>query len=115
MGSETVRCMKLEKMPAGRVVLLVIDNDFYRIAARYLAEKFPQLKVIVERRISRRSLLQRRIRQRGFVHVVGQLAFMFYAGLLARISRNRIRKILEEHRLEAKLARSRAADPSAVR
>jgi hypothetical protein len=88
-------------MPVGRVALLVIDNDFCRIVACYLAEKFPDLTVIIERRISRRLLLQRRIKRRGLAHVVGQVAFMFYAGLLARLSRNRIRQILEEHRLES--------------
>jgi folate-dependent phosphoribosylglycinamide formyltransferase PurN len=87
-------------MPTGQVALLVIDGDLCRIAAHSLAKRFPDLKIIVERHISRRELLRRRIARLGLVHVAGQLAFMLIARILRLASGRRIAEILDDARLE---------------
>jgi folate-dependent phosphoribosylglycinamide formyltransferase PurN len=87
-------------MSSGQVALLVIDNDLCRIAARSLAAKFPGLHVIVERRISRRLLLRRRLARFGVLRVFGQLAFMSFARVLRWASRRRIAEILRLAHLE---------------
>jgi folate-dependent phosphoribosylglycinamide formyltransferase PurN len=79
---------------------LVIDSDLCRIAARSLAKRFPDLKIVVERHISRGLLLRRRIARLGLVQVAGQLAFMSVARLLQTTSRRRISHILQEADLE---------------
>jgi folate-dependent phosphoribosylglycinamide formyltransferase PurN len=87
-------------MPTGQVVLLVIDSDLCRMAARSLAGRFPGLKIVVERHVSRGLLLRRRIARLGLVHVAGQLAFMSLARVLQLASRRRIAAILDDARLE---------------
>jgi hypothetical protein len=86
-------------MPTGQVALLVIDSDLCRIAARSLAKRFPDLKIIVERHISRRILLRRRIARLGLLHVAGQLAFMSVARILRLASGRRISEILDSAHL----------------
>jgi len=87
-------------MPTGQVVLLVIDSDLCRIAARSLAGRFGGLKIVVERHVSRGLLLRRRIARLGLVHVAGQLAFMSLARILQLASRRRIAAILDDAHLE---------------
>jgi folate-dependent phosphoribosylglycinamide formyltransferase PurN len=87
-------------MPTGQIALLVIDSDLCRIAARSLAMRFPDLKIIVESHISRRVLLRRRIARLGLVHVAGQLAFMSFARIQRLASGRRIAEILVHARLE---------------
>ena len=87
-------------MPTGQVVLLVIDSDICRMAARSLAGRFAGLKIVVERHVSRGLLLRRRIARLGLVHVVGQLAFMSLARILQLASRRRIAAILDDAHLE---------------
>jgi hypothetical protein len=87
-------------MPTGQVALLVIDSDLCRIAARSLAKRFPDLKIIVERHVSRRVLLHRRIARLGLVHVAGQLAFMSFARILRLASGRRIAEIIGHAGLE---------------
>jgi hypothetical protein len=82
-------------MPAGQVALLVIDSDLCRVAARSLAMRFPELKIIVERHVSRPLLLRRRIARLGLVHVAGQLAFMSFARILRWTSGRRVAEILD--------------------
>jgi folate-dependent phosphoribosylglycinamide formyltransferase PurN len=89
-------------MPRGQVALLVIENDLCRIAARSLAKRFPDLKIIVERHVSRGALLRRRIARLGLIHVAGQLAFMSLARILQVTSRRRIKEILDDAHLEAR-------------
>jgi hypothetical protein len=87
-------------MPTSQVVLLVIDSDLCRIAARNLASRFPDLKIVVEDHVSRGLLLRRRIARLGLVHVAGQLAFMSLARMLQLASRRRIAEILDNADLE---------------
>jgi methionyl-tRNA formyltransferase len=74
-------------------VLLTIDTDVGRIAAGRLGAAFPELKTIVEHRVSRTALLRRRIKRAGVLHVAGQLAFMLLAAVLHRTSGRRISEI----------------------
>jgi hypothetical protein len=83
-----------------QVVLLTSNNDLCRIATRFLAARFPGLSVVVESRVSRLSLLRRRIKRLGLVQVCGQLAFLLFAGLLRRASQQRIANIFDSFRLE---------------
>ena len=56
-------------MRTDRVVLLTCEGEPGRIAARYLAARFPAVTVIVEDPVPRALLLRRRIKRLGFVHV----------------------------------------------
>jgi folate-dependent phosphoribosylglycinamide formyltransferase PurN len=81
-------------VPAERVVLLTCDGESGRMAANYLAARFPELRVIVETPISRSELLRRRLRRLGAVRVAGQLAFMLFQRLQHAVSRRRIAVIV---------------------
>ena len=72
-------------MPTDRVVLLTSEGESGRVAARYLAARFPALTVIVETPVSRSLLLRRRIKRLGLVHVGGQLAFMLFQRIQQRL------------------------------
>jgi folate-dependent phosphoribosylglycinamide formyltransferase PurN len=84
-----------------RIVLLTVDTKIGRIAANYLAARFPNdLAVVVERRFSRFALLQRRIRRFGIVRVAGQLGFMGLQLVQNGWSRRRIAATLKQSQLE---------------
>ena len=80
-------------MNAERLVLLTIDTDLGRIAARRLAARFSGLQIIVEERVSRWSLLGARVKHLGLWRVVGQLAFLVVARGLIRLSQARVRAL----------------------
>src|SRR5262245_53822000 len=87
-------------MDTGKVVLLTCEDDAARMAARYLAARFPGLAVIIERNASRSLLLRRRLKRLGFVRVSGQLAFMAFQRMQRRVSRGRIAEIVRQAHLE---------------
>ena len=90
-------------MPAGDVVLLVIDNALCRIAARRLAARFPDLTIIVEQRVPPLKLIRSRIRRLGFVHTAGQIAFILYSRLIIRrAAAGRVAEIIAAAGLEAR-------------
>jgi folate-dependent phosphoribosylglycinamide formyltransferase PurN len=89
-------------MPAGEVVLLVVDNGLCRVAARSLATRFPQLKIIVEQRVSRLALVRGRIKRLGLAHTAGQLAFILFSRLLRAAAARRIAEIIAAAGLEAR-------------
>jgi folate-dependent phosphoribosylglycinamide formyltransferase PurN len=89
-------------MCTDKVVLLTCEGETGRIAARYLAARFPGLAMIVEREMPRSLLLRRRIRRLGIVHVGGQLAFMVFQRMQHRASEQRIAEILVEAKLDAR-------------
>jgi folate-dependent phosphoribosylglycinamide formyltransferase PurN len=89
-------------MPTDRVVLLTTEGESGRVAARYLAARFPALTVIVETPVSRSLLLRRRIRRLGLVHVGGQLAFMLFQRIQQRLSKSRITEIIRKADLDAR-------------
>jgi methionyl-tRNA formyltransferase len=77
-----------------RVVLLTSEGESGEIAARYLAARFDNLAVIVERPESRTTFLRRRLKRLGIVTVVGQIAFTLVQRLQQRLVRSRIQSIL---------------------
>jgi hypothetical protein len=92
-------------MPVGEVVLLVVDNALCRIAASNLAARFPDLKIIVEQHVPRRSLVRNRIRRFGLVHAAGQLAFIAFSRCLRRGAAGRIAEIIAAEGLEPRWPR----------
>ncbi len=89
-------------MPAGDVVLLVVDNSLCRIAAWRLAQRFPDLTIIVEQHVPRFQLIRGRIRRFGLFHTAGQLAFILYSRLVRRRAAGRIAEIVAASGLEAR-------------
>src|SRR6478735_2177640 len=89
-------------MPTDRVVLLTSEGESGRMAAHYLAARFPALTVIVEAPISRSLLLRRRIKRLGIVRVGGQLAFMFFQRMQQKLARSRIAEIIRGAKLDAR-------------
>jgi len=84
------------------MVLLTREGESGRVAARYLAARFPALAVIVENPVPRSLLLRRRIKRLGIVHVGGQLAFMMFQRIQQKASRWRIAEILREASLDVR-------------
>jgi folate-dependent phosphoribosylglycinamide formyltransferase PurN len=89
-------------MRADQVVLLTCEGEVGRIAAGYLAARFVGLPVIVESEVPRLTLLRRRIKRLGLIHVGGQLAFMVFQRLQRRASKRRIAKIVGQANLHAR-------------
>jgi len=87
-------------MPAGEVVLLVVDNALCRIAASRLAVAFPDLKIIVEQHVPRLVLVRGRIKRFGLAHAVGQFAFIVYSRIIRRAAAGRIAEIVAASGLE---------------
>ena len=88
-------------MPTARVVLLTCEGESGRIAARYLASRFPALAVIVENPVSRSLLLRQRLKRLGIARVGGQLAFMLFQRIQQKVAKPRIAEILRTADLEA--------------
>jgi folate-dependent phosphoribosylglycinamide formyltransferase PurN len=89
-------------MRTDRVVLLTCDGAPGRIAARYLAARFPALAVVVENPVSRLLLLRRRIGRLGFARVGGQLAFMLFQRMQQQAAKRRIAEIVSAAGLDAR-------------
>jgi folate-dependent phosphoribosylglycinamide formyltransferase PurN len=89
-------------MPAGDVVLLAVDNSLCRIAAWRLAQRFPDLTIIVEQHVPRFQLIRGRIRRFGLFHTAGQIAFILYSRLVRRRAAGRIAEIVAAAGLEAR-------------
>jgi hypothetical protein len=87
-------------MTTAPLVLLTIDTDIGRIAARRLAARFPGMAIVVEERVSRWSLLRARTKRLGAVHVAGQLAFMALNRVLIRLARPRVRALFARSALD---------------
>jgi len=87
-------------MSTDRAVLLTSEGETGRIAARYLAARFPALAVIVENPVPRSLLLRRRIKRLGIAHVGGQLAFMVLQRIQQKVSKRRIAEIVRERGLD---------------
>ena len=64
-----------------RVIVLTCEGEFGRIAANYLAPRFPGLVTIVDAPLSRFGLLRGRARRLGAAVAAGQAAFMAFQRL----------------------------------
>jgi folate-dependent phosphoribosylglycinamide formyltransferase PurN len=89
-------------MSADTVALLTAEGESGRIAAAYLAARFPLLAVIIENPVSRSLLLRRRMKRLGFGHVAGQLAFMVIQRIQQKASQPRIAEIIREASLDVR-------------
>ena len=81
-------------MDKRRVVLLTGEGDSGEIAARYLAQRFPDLAMLVEQPESRALFLRRRLKRLGLVTVAGQIAFMLFQRLQQRRAQSQIQSII---------------------
>ncbi len=80
--------------------MLATDCDSTRIVYHYLKDFFSIEKVIIERSIGRKEILKRRIKKLGYIKVAGQLFFqVLVTKALAIFSKNRIREIIQEKKL----------------
>lgn len=83
------------------IVLLACDCDTARAVFHALTREFGAVDVIVEDRVPRGQLLERRVRRLGWVAAAGQAAFAALAvPLLARWGRSRVSDIVNEHALD---------------
>lgn len=73
-----------------RVILLTCEGEFGRIAANYLAPRFPELVTVIDAPLSRLSLLGGRARRKGAAVATGQAAFMAFQRLQRVYSAARI-------------------------
>jgi folate-dependent phosphoribosylglycinamide formyltransferase PurN len=89
-------------MPAGGVVLLVVENSLCRLAAWRLAKRFPDLTIVVEQHVPRITLVRGRLRRFGLFHTAGQLAFIAYSRLIYRAAAGRIAQIIAASGLQAR-------------
>jgi len=85
----------------GRIVLLAGPGEATNIVYHYLAERFADVVVVMERPVSRITLARRRARRLGWATVAGQVAFITVVmPVLRRSSRRRVRDILTGSGLE---------------
>jgi Formyl transferase len=79
----------------GRIVLLAGPGVPTNIVYHYLAERFPDVVVVMEQPVSRVTLARRRARRLGWVTVLGQIAFITVGlPVLRRLSRARVAAIM---------------------
>jgi hypothetical protein len=74
-------------------ILLTCEGEFGRIAANYLAPRFPGLVTVIDAPLSRLSLLRGRARRKGATVAAGQAAFMAFQRLQRLYSGARIEAI----------------------
>jgi folate-dependent phosphoribosylglycinamide formyltransferase PurN len=82
------------------IALLTCEGESGRIAACYLARRFPELSVIVEQPISRTALLRRRVARLGVLRVAGQLLFMATQRAQEWLAQARIAEIKQQFHLD---------------
>jgi hypothetical protein len=76
-----------------RAILLTCEGEFGRIAANYLAPRYPGLVTVIDAPVSRLDLLRGRARRKGVSFAAGQAAFMAFQRLQRLCSGARIEAI----------------------
>lgn len=84
-----------------KIVILAGDNGITRLVFNELSSYLFIDKVIIERRVSRFSILKRRIKKLGYLTVFGQIVFGIYCVFLEFYSRARKNEILNIYSLSA--------------
>jgi formyl transferase-like protein len=84
-----------------RAVLLTCEGEFGRIAANYLAPRFPGLVTVIDAPLSRLGLLRGRARRKGATVAAGQAAFMAFQRLQRLYSGARIEAIKRAFELDS--------------
>ncbi|MFK2876385.1 formyl transferase [Rhodanobacter hydrolyticus] len=91
-----------------RIVMLCGDGPSSRFLYNALAGEMEILAVVTERKPSARSMIRYRVSQLGWFTVIGQLAFIAFNRLLARLQRRRSDALILRYGLHA------AAPPEAI-
>jgi len=86
-----------------RIVMLCGDGPSSWFMYNALASEVEVLAVVVERKPSARAMIRYRVRQLGWFTVIGQLAFIAFNRLLARLQRRRSDELTLRYGLQAAL------------
>ena len=86
-----------------RIAMLCGDGPSSWFMYNALAGEAEVLAVVVERKPSSRAMIRHRLRQLGWFTVIGQLAFIAFNRLLARLQRRRIDELILRYGLQADL------------
>lgn len=84
-----------------RIVMLCGDGPSSRFMYNALATEAEVLAVVMERKRSARAMIRHRARQLGWLTVIGQLAFIAFNLLLARLQRRRSDELIRRYGLLA--------------
>lgn len=86
------------------IVLLCSEGDSTRAVYNALRESFGEISVIMEESVSKRQMLERRLKKLGFAAVFGQVLFLVaIVPLLRRLSKRRVADIKNEYKMGADL------------
>lgn len=85
-----------------KIIMLTAGGESSTFMYNALQEEFPIAKVILEKKISRKKFLKRRIKKMGYVKVIGQVLFQIsIPKLLKRSSQKRIEEIKTAYQLDS--------------
>jgi phosphoribosylglycinamide formyltransferase 1 len=84
-----------------RIVMLCGDGPSSRFLYNALATEAEVLAVVMERKPSPRAMIRHRVRRLGWPTVIGQLAFIAFNRLLARLQRRRVDELILRYGLQA--------------
>jgi len=85
-----------------KIILLATEGDHLNIVYNYLKNHCHIETVIVEPHMSRKKMLQYRIKKLGVLSVVGQVIFILFSKIIDRFSSNRKTQLLDEFNLSLK-------------
>ncbi|RUM63935.1 MAG: formyl transferase [Sulfurospirillum sp.] len=88
----------MQKRPV--IVMLVDQSDLSRLMYHGLQKRYEIARVIVEEPVSKKVLLQRRLKRLGYRKVVGQLLFMVFSKMMRPFSQKRIDAIRKRYEVE---------------
>ena len=84
-------------MSTPKIVMLVDRSDLSRIMYHGIARHYPVAKVIMEDSVSKKVLIQKRIRRLGVFKVTGQLIFMVLSKVTRPLAQKRVESILHDY------------------
>ncbi|MDA7662044.1 formyl transferase [Verrucomicrobia bacterium] len=80
-----------------KLLLLASDCDTTRLVYWCLKRDFPNIQVVLEDAVSKKSLFRGRVRRIGFSKTIGQVLFLLFMARLLKIrSRQRVKEIISE-------------------
>ncbi|WP_296949171.1 formyl transferase [uncultured Massilia sp.] len=82
------------------IVVLAQESASTWMMVNALREKWPSISVMLEKPVSRRTLLERRARRLGWWAVLGQLMFMALVPFLSRSGSSRRKELVQQARLK---------------
>lgn len=92
-----------------KIVMLAGEGEYPFLVYNYLTDKGLKVEgLVIEKPISKKTFLQRRIKSIGWLTVIGQILHrIFIVTLLQRTSKARIREIKEQMNLRSELPKDR--------